>query len=54
VSELSFWMANISELLNFIRQDKNLSALTAQIQEDFAKAVQLTFRLLILIYQKLE
>ena len=44
VSELSFWMANISELLNFLRQDLDLSLLTADIQEDFAKTVQFSFR----------
>lgn len=44
VSELAFWMANASELLNFMRQDQDLSPLTMELQDDFAKIVQLSFR----------
>ena len=44
VSELSFWMANTSELLNFVRQDQDLTSITAEIQDNFAKTVQLSFR----------
>ena len=47
MSELSFWMANTSELLNFIRQDQDLVPLTTEIQDRFAKTVQSSFRHLV-------
>jgi len=37
-------MANISELLNFLRQDRDLCAVTSEAQDAFAKLVQLAFR----------
>ena len=37
-------MANISELLNFVRQDQDLSPIGLEAQDAFANTVQLTFR----------
>ncbi|XP_051501947.1 afadin [Myxocyprinus asiaticus] len=43
---LAFWMANTSELLNFIRQDQDLSPITLQAQNTLAHLVQQAFRYL--------
>nr|XP_018669894.1 afadin isoform X2 [Ciona intestinalis] len=47
VTELAFWMANSSEILNFMRQDLDLFPVTSVAQDKFAKAVQLAFRHLV-------
>uniref|UniRef100_UPI00358E763A afadin isoform X2 n=1 Tax=Myxine glutinosa TaxID=7769 RepID=UPI00358E763A len=44
---LAFWMANASELLNFMRQDRNLGPLTPDSQDALANTVQVAFRHLV-------
>lgn len=44
---LAFWMANASELLNFIKQDKDLSRVTLDAQDVLAHLVQMAFKLVI-------
>ncbi|KAM4625263.1 afadin [Polymixia lowei] len=44
---LAFWMANSSELLNFIKQDKDLSPLTQQAQVDLSHLVHKAYKSLI-------
>uniref|UniRef100_A0A8C4QSF1 Afadin, adherens junction formation factor a n=1 Tax=Eptatretus burgeri TaxID=7764 RepID=A0A8C4QSF1_EPTBU len=44
---LAFWMANASELLNFMRQDRNLGPLTLESQDALANTVQVAFRHLV-------
>lgn len=41
---LAFWMANSSELLNFLKHDKDLSPLTEQSQLDLSKMVHKAYR----------
>lgn len=41
---LAFWMANASELLNFIKQDKDLSRVTLDAQDVLAHLVQMAFK----------
>ena len=41
---LAFWMANASELLNFIKQDRDLSRLTLDAQDVLAHLVQMAFK----------
>lgn len=41
---LAFWMANSSELLNFLKHDKNLSPLTQQSQQDLSHLVHSAYR----------
>lgn len=41
---LAFWMANSSELLNFLKQDKELSLLTRQSQLDLTQLVHGAYR----------
>ena len=41
---LAFWMANISELLNFIKLDKDLSLVTQQAQDALAHLVHKAFK----------
>ena len=41
---LAFWMANSSELLNFFRQDKDLSPLTQQAQVDLSHLVHKAYK----------
>nr|CAB3266623.1 afadin [Phallusia mammillata] len=52
VTELAFWMANISEILNFLRQDKDLHMTTNSAQDGFAKIVQICFRHIVQCMQK--
>lgn len=42
--ELAFWMANASELLNFVRHDIDVSPCTSEAQDTLAKSVQQAFR----------
>ncbi|XP_069811605.1 afadin isoform X9 [Dendropsophus ebraccatus] len=44
---LAFWMANASELLNFIKQDKDLSRVTLDAQDVLAHLVQMAFKYLV-------
>ncbi|XP_058880194.1 afadin-like isoform X4 [Acipenser ruthenus] len=44
---LAFWMANSSELLNFIKQDKDLSRVTLDAQDVLAHLVQMAFKYLV-------
>ena len=44
---LAFWMANSSELLNFLRQDRHLAKETEDTQEELAQTVQLAFKYLV-------
>ncbi|XP_073784175.1 afadin isoform X2 [Danio rerio] len=43
---LAFWMANASELLNFIRRDRDLCCITVPTQNTLAQLVQTAFRYL--------
>ncbi|KAK2879147.1 hypothetical protein Q8A67_019938 [Cirrhinus molitorella] len=43
---LAFWMANASELLNFIRRDRDLCLIMLQAQNTLAQLVQQAFRYL--------
>ncbi|XP_067310801.1 afadin [Pseudorasbora parva] len=43
---LAFWMANASELLNFVRRDRDLCNITLQAQNTLAQLVQQAFRYL--------
>ncbi|XP_077094841.1 afadin isoform X2 [Siphateles boraxobius] len=43
---LAFWMANASELLNFVRRDRDLCPITLQAQNTLAQLVQQAFRYL--------
>ncbi|CAB1331291.1 unnamed protein product, partial [Coregonus sp. 'balchen'] len=43
---VAFWMANASELLNFLKQDRNLSPITLQAQENLAHLVHKAFKCL--------
>ncbi|XP_056152285.1 afadin-like [Lampris incognitus] len=43
---LAFWMANSSELLNFIKNDKDLGPLTQQAQVDLSHLVHKSYRCL--------
>ncbi|KAJ7990781.1 hypothetical protein DPEC_G00290480 [Dallia pectoralis] len=44
---VAFWMANTSELLNFLKQDGDLSPITLQAQENLAILVKKAYRCLI-------
>ncbi|XP_030627202.1 afadin isoform X3 [Chanos chanos] len=44
---LAFWMANASELLNFFKQDKDLSRITLDAQDILAHLVQKAFKYLV-------
>lgn len=41
---LAFWMANASELLNFIKQDRDLSRISLDAQDILAHLVQMAFK----------
>lgn len=41
---LAFWMANSSELLNFLKHDQDLSPLTQQSQLDLSHLVHKAYR----------
>lgn len=44
---LSFWMANASEFLHFLKSDRHISAFSVQAQEVLAESVQTAFRNLV-------
>ena len=46
---LAFWMANASELLNFIKQDRDLNRITLDAQDILAHLVQMAFKLVSLV-----
>lgn len=46
-SRLAFWLANSSELLHFLKQDRHLSAFTVDGQELLAESVQIAFKKLV-------
>ena len=48
---LAYWMANSSELLNFLRQDKHLSKTTEDNQEELAQTVQMAFKVRFYIFE---
>lgn len=50
---LAFWMANASELLNFIKQDRDLNRVTLDAQDILAHLVQMAFKSVCLCYQEL-
>ncbi|KAG1681978.1 Afadin [Nymphon striatum] len=50
-SSLAFWMANSSELLHFLKQDRHLSAYTIDAQDLLAESVQVAFRSLVTCLQ---
>jgi afadin len=50
-SYLAFWLANSSELLHFLKQDKHLSAFTFDAQDILAEGVQSAFRSLVMCQQ---
>lgn len=41
---LAFWMANSSELLNFLKRDRELSPLTQQSQLDLSNLVHKAYK----------
>lgn len=43
---LAYWIANTSELLYFIKQDRDISKISHDIQDRFAECVQRLFRYL--------
>ncbi|XP_050088458.1 afadin isoform X3 [Anopheles aquasalis] len=47
---LSFWMANSSEFLHFLKSDRHISAFSVQAQEVLAESVQTAFRNLVSIF----
>lgn len=48
---LSFWMANSSEFLHFLKSDRHISAFSVQAQEVLAECVQTAFQSLVSIFQ---
>uniref|UniRef100_A0A4W3HX57 Afadin n=1 Tax=Callorhinchus milii TaxID=7868 RepID=A0A4W3HX57_CALMI len=44
---LAFWMANASELLNFVKQDRDLSRISLDAQDVLAHLVQMAFKFLV-------
>ena len=44
---LSFWMANSSEFLHFLKSDRHISAFSVQAQELLAECVQTAFHNLV-------
>ncbi|XP_072299557.1 afadin isoform X14 [Eucyclogobius newberryi] len=44
---LAFWMANASELLNFVKQDRDLSRITLDAQDILAHLIQMAFKYLV-------
>lgn len=46
-------MANASELLNFIKQDRDLNRVTLDAQDILAHLVQMAFKSVCLCYQEL-
>jgi afadin len=48
---LAFWMANSSELLHFLKSDRQIGAFSLDSQDVLAEVVQLSFRHLVLCIQ---
>lgn len=43
-TSLAFWMANASELLHFLKQDRHICGYSLDAQDILAEAVQVAFR----------
>lgn len=43
-TSLAFWMANASELLHFLKQDRHICGYSLEAQDILAEAVQVAFR----------
>lgn len=50
-SRLSFWMANASELLHFLKSDRHITSFSLQAQDILAETVHLAFKQLVLCLQ---
>ncbi|KAH9425593.1 Mllt4p [Dermatophagoides pteronyssinus] len=50
-SSLAFWLANSSEILHFLKNDRHLSAFTFDSQDIMAESVQIAFNLLVACQQ---
>lgn len=48
---LAFWMANASELLHFLKSDRQIGAFSLDAQDVLAEVVQLAFRHLVTCIQ---
>jgi len=48
---LSFWMANASELLHFLKSDRHITAFSLQAQDMLADAVHIAFKQLVVALQ---
>jgi len=48
---LSFWMANASELLHFLKSDRHITAFSLQAQDLLAEAVHIAFKQLVVALQ---
>lgn len=48
---LSFWMANSSELLHFLKSDRHITAFSLQAQDMLADAVHMAFKQLVIALQ---
>ncbi|CAL4163961.1 unnamed protein product, partial [Meganyctiphanes norvegica] len=46
-TSLAFWMANASELLHFLKQDRHVCGYSLDAQDILAEAVQVAFRSLV-------
>ncbi|KAL1455497.1 hypothetical protein WDU94_009587 [Cyamophila willieti] len=44
VQSLALWLANASELLNFLKSDRHICAFSLEAQDSLADTVQITFR----------
>lgn len=51
VNSLAFWMANASELLHFLKSDRQIGAFSLDAQDVLAEVVQLAFRHLVTCFQ---
>ncbi|OTF71716.1 Afadin-like protein, partial [Euroglyphus maynei] len=50
-SSLAFWLANSSEILHFLKNDRHLSAFTFDSQDIMAESVQIAFNFLVICQQ---
>lgn len=50
-NSLAFWMANSSELLHFLKSDRQIGAFSVDAQDVLAEVVQLSFRHLVTCIQ---
>uniref|UniRef100_A0A8D8LU77 Afadin n=1 Tax=Cacopsylla melanoneura TaxID=428564 RepID=A0A8D8LU77_9HEMI len=52
VQSLALWLANASELLNFLKSDRHICAFSLEAQDSLADTVQITFRHLLVCLQR--